>query len=193
MHARNSFRLFVTAALTLLLTACMTGGQRVTDFSDKSVVYGWLDIKEIDANRLHSVVIYQHKPVTDKPYYNVKVKKFEGGYLYYAFSFANGAYRTSSATGQKCLGPLCNNTIYSYDFGKQGDSTAVVLIDKPDVYNLGSYELQEVKTGFFSQGKFDAVPATKPPTERSMLNEMLKDAEGKPDIIARIERALQRL
>jgi hypothetical protein len=37
----------------------------VTDFNDRSLGYGWLNIKEVDANRLYAVDIYQYRPQTD--------------------------------------------------------------------------------------------------------------------------------
>jgi hypothetical protein len=177
--------------MTLLLSACVSsGGQRITDFSDRSVVYGWLDIEDVDANRLHNVTIFQFLPRTNTPYYNVKVTEFEDGYLYYAFSFAQGSYGLYSAAGQQCFG-LCGNTIYEYDFGKQGDNTARVRVTEPGVYSMGAYKLVEVDTGFFEQGKFEVVPTKQGPSDHQMLEAMLKDAEDKPQIAARIRAAMR--
>lgn len=179
------------ALLTLLLTGCIfPGGEQIKDFSDRSVGYGWLDIDDVDANRLHAVVIYQYVPKSSEPYYHVAVKKFEGGYLYYSFAFAKGAYGTYSATGQQCF-LLCGNTIYTYDFGKQGGSTAKVRIEQPGVYNFGSYQLREIKTGFFEQDKFEAVAAKNAPSDAQMLQEILKDAGDNPVMAERIRAALK--
>jgi hypothetical protein len=184
-------KLLQVTLLTLFLTACIsTGGERITDFSDRSVVYGWLDIKDVDANRLHNVTIFQFLPRTTTPYYNVKVTEFEDGYLYYAFSFAQGSYGLYSAAGQQCFG-LCGNTIYEYDFGKQGDNVARVRVGEPGVYAMGAYKLVEVDTGFFEQGKFEVVPTNNAPTEHQMLEAMLKDAEDKPQIAARLRAAMR--
>ena len=49
-----------------------------------------------------------------------------------------------------------------------------------------------MKTGFFQQGKFKAV-AVDGPSDREMLEEILKDAKGNPVIQARIEQALAAL
>lgn len=177
--------------LTLLLSGCVsTGGERVTDFTDRSVIYGWLDINEVDANRLHAVTIFQFLPRTDKPYFNVKVKEFEEGYLYYAFSFQAGSYGLYSAKGQQCFG-LCGNTIYEYDFGKQGDEIAKVRVAEPGVYKLGSYELREVDTGFFEQGQFEVIPTKRGPSDHQMLDAMLTDTQDKPLIAARIRAAMR--
>jgi hypothetical protein len=177
--------------LCVALLAGCAGTERVTDFSDRSVGYGWLDLSGVGANRLHSVVVYQLRPQIDKPYYHVKVKKFEGGYLYYSFAFPAGAFKTYSADGQQCLGPMCTNTTYTYNFGKQGDDVGAVLIEQPGVYHFGSYQLDKVKTGLFEQGKFDVTVPDDAPSQQAMLQEILKDAEDvDPIIAARIEDAL---
>lgn len=175
---------------SLFMTACVsTGGEKVTDFTDRSVIYGWLDIDDVDANNLYSVIVYQYVPKTDKPYFHVKVKEFEDGFLYYSFAFPNGSFGTYSAEGQYCLG-LCSNTVYTYEFGKQGDDYAKVRISEPGVYSLGSYKLKEVDTGLFEQGKFEIVPTKKAPSNYKLLEEMLKDAQDNPVIAARIRAAM---
>lgn len=170
---------------------CASGG-RVTDFTDRSVAYGWLDIGDVDANRLHSVVLYQLRPQTDTPYYNVKVVKFEGGYLYYAFSFPQGAIKLYEVSGQRCALILCTNSTFSYSFGRQG-SMASASIDEPGVYYLGALKLEDVKTGLFEAGKFNVDYTEAGPSQRQMLEAMLEDArELDPLVSARIEAALQR-
>ena len=175
------------------VAGCASSANKITDFTNRSVGYGWLDIKKIDANRLHSVVVYQYVPKIDKPYYHVAVKKFQGGYLFYSFSFPEGSFGAYSATGQQCLTVLCGNTVYTYEFGRQGGDVASVRIGEPGVYNFGSYALQEVKTGWFQQGKFDAVRAEGGPSEREMLEEILKEADDNPVIQQRLQAALQSL
>ena len=181
-------RLAIVLSVTLL-AACATGTQ-IKDFGNRSLGYGWLDIKEVDANRLHAVTIYQFRPVTDEPYYPTTVKAFKNGYLYYSMVLPNGAHKTVSASGQRCLGFLCSNTIYTYSFGKQGDEVGAIVIKSPGVYNMGSYKLRDVKTGFFEQGKFDAIPAVNAPSRRELLEEILKDAQDVPVVAARIRTEL---
>src|SRR5262245_10286206 len=115
-----SLKHLAAVGLAALLAACATGA-KVKDFTDRSVGYGWLDIKDVDANRLHAVGIYQYRPQTDKPYHSTAVKEFKNGYLYYTLTLVNGSHKTQSARGQQCPGFLCGNTIYTYSFGKQGD------------------------------------------------------------------------
>lgn len=183
--------------LALLLVAAVLAGcastTRITDFTDRSVGYGWLDIKEVDANRLHAVSIYQFRPRTDTPYYAAAVKELKGGWLYYTIALPNGSHKTESAAGQRCLGILCSNTRYQYSFGKQGDEVGAIVIKSPGVYHMGSYRLKEVKTGLFEQGKFEVVPATQGPSRREMLEEILKDSQDVPVIAERIRRELAQM
>jgi hypothetical protein len=175
----------------VLLAACATGTE-VTDFSDRSLGYGWLDIKDVEANRLHAVNIYQLRPLSTDPYYSTAVKEFKNGYLYYTMALKNGSHKTESASGQRCLGFLCGNTMYNYSFGKQGDEVGAVTIKSPGVYHLGSYRLTDMKTGFFEQGKFKVQPAANAPSQREMLEEILKDADDVPVMAARIKAELAR-
>lgn len=178
--------------LALLLAGCASG-TRITDFNDRSLGYGWLNIKEVDANRLHAVDIYQFRPQTAEPYYPTAVKEFRNGYLYYTMALPNGSHKTYSAAGQRCLGILCSNTTYKYSFGKQGDEVGAVVIRSPGVYHLGSYRLKEVKTGMFEQGKFEVLPATDAPSRRELLEEILKETQDVPVMAERIRRELAQL
>lgn len=176
----------------VLLAGCASSGTPITDFTNRSVGYGWLNIKDVEANRLHDVTIYQFRPHTTEPYYETNIKEFKGGYLYWAMTLPNGSHKTVSASGQRCLGIFCTNTVYRYSFGKQGDDVGAVVIKSPGVYHLGSYNLKEVETGFFEQGKFDVVAATNGPSKRELLEEILKDAD-EPVIVERIKRELAQL
>lgn len=176
----------------VLLAGCASG-TRITDFTDRSLGYGWLNIKDVEANRLYDVSVHQFRPLTDEPYYSAAVKEFKGGFLYWTMALPNGSHKTVSASGQRCLGILCSNTSYKYSFGKQGDDVGAITIRNPGVYHLGSYDLKDVKTGFFEPGKFSVVPATNAPSRREMLEEILKDAQDVPVIAERIKRELASL
>lgn len=177
---------FIFAAL--LLAGCGTT-TRIADFTDRSVGYGWLNIKDVDANRLTEVYIYQFRPHAAEPYYPTAIKEFKGGYLYWTMALPNGSHKTLSASGERCLGILCSGTTYKYSFGKQGDEVGAVTIKSPGVYHLGSYNLKDVKTGMFEQGRFEAVAAANAPSRRELLEEILKDAD-EPVIAERIKREL---
>ena len=182
-------RFILLCSAVLLIGGCASG-TKITDFTDRSVGYGWLNIKDVDANRLHDVSIYQYLPRTAEPYYGTSLKEFKNGYLYYTFGLPVGSHKTHSAAGQRCLGILCGNTVYKYSFGKQGDEVGTVVIKSPGVYHMGSYNLKEVKTGFFEAGKFEAIPATNGPSKKEMLEEILKDTQDNAVIADRIKREL---
>lgn len=186
------FKRLALVALALLLASCASGN-RITDFSDRSVGYGWLDIKEVSGNTLHEVDIYQFRPQIAEPHYYAAVKSFKDGFLYYTFALPNGAHKAVSASGQSCVAILCGNTIYKYSFGRQGDDVGAIVIKNPGVYHMGSYRLKSVKTGFFEQGKFEVLPAPNAPSRREMLEEILKDAQDTPVMAERIKRELAQL
>lgn len=175
--------------MAIFVSGCGTPGEKITDFSSRSLGYGWLNIDDVDANRLHSIIVYQYAPKNAKPYFHTAIQKFKGGYLFHSFGLQNGAFGAYSATGQYCLG-LCSNTVYKYTFGKQGADVARVRISQPGVYAFGSYNLKEIDTGFFGAGKFEAVPAENAPTDKEMLREILKKASGIPVMEQRIRAAL---
>jgi hypothetical protein len=177
--------------LTLTLAGCGSTGTRVTDFSDRSLGYGWLDIKDVSANRLHSVDIYQLRPRANEPYYAAAVREFKGGFLYYTMALPNGAFKLYSAAGQRCLGFLCSKVTYAYSFGKQGDDTGVI-ITAPGVYHFGSYKLKDAKSGLFEPGKFEILESANVPSKRELLEEILKYVD-EPPIAERIRRELAQL
>lgn len=180
-------------SILVFVAGCAAGATRVTDFTDRSVVFGWIDIGDVDANRLHAVQLYQLSPQTDAPYWNPKFVKFEGGYLYYAFSFPNGTFKLYELSGQRCVTILCGNTSFSYSFGRQGE-TAAVRVDSPGVHYIGAIKLADVKTGLFEAGKFDVQYTDQGPSERQMLEAMLADARDvDPLVVQRINARLQQL
>lgn len=186
MHRR--MLLLVSA---VLLAGCAT--THVTDFTDRSLAYGWLNIEGVGANRLDGVSIYQFRPQTSEPYYHAAVREFKGGYLYWTVAVPNGAYKTISASGQRCLGLLCSSTRYEYSFAKQGDDLGAVTIRAPGVYYLGSLDLKDVKTGLFDAARFQALPSPIAPGRREMLQEILDATQGNPVMAERIRRELAEL
>ena len=173
----------------LLLTGCMAGGERVEDFTNRSTAYGWVNIDEVDGNRLYEVMIKQYRPRTEAPYYSMGVKEFKGGFLFHTNALTNGSFKLDVARAQSCFG-LCSNTIYSYQFGSQGDEIGTAVIDQPGVYYLGSYDMVEENTGWLEQSKFSVKKAAKAPSRKEMLDAILADApQDHPVVAARIRGA----
>jgi len=190
---------FMLLIAVTLLAGC--AGTKVTDFTDRSLVYGWLDIEEINPNRINYVSIRQFKPKVEEPYYFAETTKFKDGILYYTWILPNGAHKAVSMQGRYCLvGPVfCSDTIYTYSLGKQDDEVGAVIIKNPGVYHLGSYKLKDVKVGFFEgfykPATFEVLPATNAPSKREMLEEILKDGGSSvPPLIAdRIKAELAKI
>lgn len=185
-------RIFLLASL-VVLSGCMSLGEEIKDYTDRSLIYGWIDIEEVDANRIHDVVFYQARPKTKEPYWYTGVEKFEGGWLFYHFGFPKGAYKLDNASGQSCLLFLCSNTIYTYEFGKQGADVGAIVIEKPGVYYAGSYSFKDVDTGWFEAAKFDVSKAKNPPSQKAMLEFLLtEDVPLEHAVVAeRIKKALR--
>jgi hypothetical protein len=175
-----------------LLTGCAGfGGSTITDYEQRSVVYGWIDIDDVDGNRLFSVVMRQYKPKTDKPFYHMALEKMDGGYLFYHYGFSNGAYKADTASAQTCVVILCGNTINEYSFGRQG-TDGTVVIERPGVYFIGGFKLVEEDTGFFEQAKFRVEPADNVPDRAKLLKVIQQNSpQGHSVLTQRIQNALK--
>lgn len=189
--------LFLRAAalLALVLLGACSSITQVTDFENRSLAYGWVDIKDVEINHVSSIFIQQYRPKTDAPFYTTGFKKYKDGYLFWTMALPVGSHKLDTIKGQSCLGFLCSNTFYTYSFGKQGDDVGAVVIKAPGVYHLGSYRMKNEKTGWLEEAKFQVLPAANAPTRREMLEEILKDKETQetPIIVDRIKRELARL
>ena len=184
---------FLSVVAVLIISGCVGGGgERITDYTNHSTVYGWVDIDEVDGNHLYNVIVKQYRPKTEAPYYFLGIEKFKGGYLFYTHATTNGAFKLDTARAQSCLGFMCSNTYYEYHFGSQGSDVGAVTIDKPGVYFLGSYELAEQKTGWFEQGKFNVVEAQNGPSRKEMLEAVLANAPRDHPIVAERIRTVMR-
>lgn len=188
------FNKVIVLGLIILVAGCASSGDSyITDYSNRSVAYGWLDVSDVDGNHMYDGAIKQFTPPTDKPYWTVATDEFEGGFLFYHYGLPNGAFKLDYVKMQSCLLFMCSNTYYTYDFGSQG-SVATVKMNKPGVYYLGSYKLTEVDTGWFQPGKFNIAPANKGPTQKQMLEYLLKDSPSEDPVVAkRLNNSLGKL
>lgn len=187
-------RAFILVSL-LSLSGCMsfTDGEEIKDFTNRSTVYGWLNVDDVDGNHLYDVVIKQFKPASKEPYYHVSIEKLKGGFLIYSNALPAGSFKLDNISLQSCMLFLCGNTYYTYNFGSQGD-VASTIINKPATYYIGSLKLKDENTGWFSPTKFSVTKATNGPTEKEMLEFILKDAPGEhPAISERINKKLRLL
>jgi len=185
------FKKVLVLGLALLMAGCASTGTPITDYTNRSIVYGWLDIDDVDGNHMYAGYIRQFSPPTKEPYYSTYIDEFEGGYLVYFYGLPNGAFKLDSVKMQSCLGFVCSNTVYTYNFGTQGN-VASVKIKKPGTYYLGSYKLAEEDTGIFEQSKFSVTKAKKGPSKKAMLKHILENAPNDHPVVAkRIEQSMR--
>jgi hypothetical protein len=156
------FGFFVFAACT---------GPQITDFSDRSLVYVWVNVDEARGNRVVGGSFRNLSPGDGGGSYPVGVEKLGDGFLIYHEGIADGPTKLNSVSVMSCIG-ICSNTINVYDFGSQGGDVAAANIRTRGVYDLGRYAIVSQRTGLFSPGVFD-VKATSGPSKRQILEFLL--------------------
>lgn len=190
------FRVLAILLLAVSVSSCTlifknNGGKKIASFEDRSVVYGWIDMTESGA-RLTKAVMEQLQPVRKDRYYTMGIIPYEKkGYILYHIGLPQGTFKLSGFAGYDCLFAfvLCDaGTIY--DLPKQG-STGGVVIKKPGVYYMGSYQYKHVKTRFWEGGKYDLVEAEKYPSREAMLRAIHQRlAITHPEPMGRLDAAL---
>jgi hypothetical protein len=185
------FKKFFLLGFIVLASGCASTGEKITDYTDRSLVYAWLDIDGVDGNHMYAAGVKQYKPATDKPYWGMDIDKFEGGFLLYHYGLPKGSYKLDYVKMQSCLGFVCGNTLYTYDFGAQGD-VGTAKINKPGTYYHGSYKMDEEDTGFFEQSKFSVKRTKGGPSQKQMLEHIQKKApSGHPELDERIAQSVR--
>lgn len=156
--------------LALFLASC-TGGPRevIKDHNARSVVYGWIDIKDVAGNRLLNVSFRQYSPPSKFPYRYASVKKFAGGYAFVMTGAPVGAFKINTVSTMGCLGVFCGNTINEYNFGSQGGGLGALTVRQPGAHFIGNIKLTKVRTGFFQPGAFSFQRARKAPARKQLL------------------------
>lgn len=181
---------FLLFSFAMLLAGCMGGGKPINDFTDRSVVYGYLDVSQINGNHLFSADIRQFSPQTDNPYLGMAIKKHEGGYLIYHYGAERGNFEFNSLSLQSCLAIICSNTINQYSFSGFGDAPGKVNATRPGVHYMGAFALKKERGGLFRVGEF-SVHRIAGPSKQGMLNTLLNDApDGHPIVTQRIRAAM---
>lgn len=185
---------YLLIVFTFLLAGCFGGGEKITDFSDRSTVYGWVDVSSVSGNHLYAVTMRKYSPRSDKPYYGMGIKKFQGGYLFWQHGFDRGAYEFDKMSLQSCLAIICSNTINEYQFGPFSDGPGKTVIRAPGVQFVGNFKLtRERRPGFFGRaGEFSVDRVRGGPSRAAMLKEILETGpDGHPVIDQRIRAAMR--
>ena len=177
--------LFLLLGLTVL-AAC--GAPQVTDFSNRSIGYAWINLDEANGNRVVGGSFRNLGQPRDTSISSVGVEKMGNGHLIYQFALLNGPNKVSTVDTMFCIG-LCGNTINVYDFGAQGGDIAAVNIRSRGVYDFGNYAIVTEGNGWFGPRRFD-VQRTNGPSKREILNFLMTVApeQQKPMIQAALNR-----
>ncbi len=169
-----------------ILTACT--GPQITDFSDRSVVFTWVNVDEARGNRVVGGSFRNLTPGSGGGVYPAGIEKLGNGYLIYHEGIANGPTKLNTVNAMFCVG-LCTNTVNVYDFGAQGGDIAAANIRARGVYDLGRYAIVSQRTGLFQPAVFDAQRISGP-SKREILEFLLPrvDPQQMPLIQAELNR-----
>ncbi len=181
-RAAIGFFFFVTA----FLSGCVTNNE-ITDFTNLSVVYGWVDLENAKGNEVVGGSIKGFNLPPDQNRYPIGYSKLGTGYVIFHVGVQNGPMKVNTIETMNCIG-LCGNVINVFDFGAQGGDILAANIKSQGVYFLGNFALVSPK-GLFAPREFDVVP-TKGPSKRQMLELILEVAaeQQKPLIRAELAR-----
>lgn len=180
---------FFAVALSLFLMGCATGTP-IKDFTNRSVVYSWIDISDVPGNALQMYEMRNLSAPREERYYQMGWQKLGGGYLVWHQGFNPGRYEGHRFQTMACAGPLCTNTINEYGFGPRGSSPVKTIVKGGDVHFAGCYKFYQTKRGFFRPGEFDTRKTTCGASKRQMLSIILQRAED-PVVVSRLKRAMQ--
>lgn len=177
--------LFLLLGLTVL-SACATN--QVTDFSNRSIGYAWVNLDEANGNRVIGGSFRNLGQPRESSISGAGVEKMGNGFLIYQFALLNGPNKLSTVDTMFCIG-LCGNTINVYDFGAQGSDVAAVNIRSRGAYNFGNYAIVTENNGWFGPRRFD-VQRTSGPSKRQILTFLMSIApeQQKPLIQAELNR-----
>lgn len=175
--------------LSLFLMGCATGTP-IKDFTNRSVVYTWIDVSDIPGNKLMMFEMRNLSAPQQEKYYQMGWEKLGSGYLVWHQGFNAGRYEAHRLQTMSCAGPLCSNTINEFGFGPDGTSTIKTLVKGGDVHFAGCYAFKRTKRGFFRPGEFDTRKAACGASKRQMLSVILQNAEN-PVVVQRIQRAMR--
>jgi len=177
--------LFLLLGLTLL-SAC--AGQQITDFSDRSVGYVWINLDDARGNKVVGGSFRNLQAPANTSVFGTGAQKFGNGFLLYHMGLPAGPTKLRTVDSMFCVG-LCGNTINVYDFGSQGGDVAAANIRARGVYDFGSYAIVSQSNGIFRPGSFD-VRRTNGPSKRQILQFLLQEAneQQRPLIQAELNR-----
>lgn len=178
--------LILAGILVMALTACTPA--YITDFTDRSVVYGWVSLKGAAGNKITGGSLRNYSQPANESIYPMGYAKLDDGYVVYHSGVAKGPVKINTISAMSCL-VLCGNTVNVYEFGVQGKGVGSAKIGNRGVYYLGSHQLDTGGFKLFGPRNFEVRPV-RGPSRRLMLEKILEEApeEQVPYIRAALNR-----
>jgi len=188
-----SSKLLLTILLIIGLASCtfyFSKSKYMDDQEDRNsiLIFGYLDDSEAPFT-MEWGDMKQVRPTTDEPYKELRSNN-EG--LFYLENLPAGLYKINSVSGpEKGL----SNSHWDWGLPEPHDDAAFKRLEltakKPGIYFVGSYKIKKVKDGgLFGIDKYETI-ATKRPSEKQVLKQLItyaKDTKWENAIKQRIKR-----
>ena len=194
-------RLTRLCILVLLIAITLSGcvsSKRVTDLSDRSVGYAFINLDRAVGNRLvGGSFVNDAIPNGSGNVFPFGVQRLGNGFLVYQFALRPGQNRLRYVRTMNCAG-LCTQRVNAYDFGDEPDGAGAATVTGRGVYDLGSYALASKSNpllravgldGVLGRASFDILPIQGPSRQQvlQLLLDVAPEAQ-KPLIQAEIAR-----
>ena len=166
---KRFYLLLVLASIFTIGCGGISKQLETNDPGSTSLVYGHIDMGKAPCE-LGWLDLKQVLPVTDKPYWHVRIDKG----AFYDETIRPGSYQMSGLGGAgKGFLIFSSNTVYTFNFPVQ---TEGFRVDQPGkLHYLGSWKITS-KGDFFSSS-YSIVP-TASPTEKEILEIVLPRSKG---------------
>ena len=165
-------RLFVVLSFLLIIGGC--AGARVDPKNESvSLVYGYFDMKGAPSS-LEWVSIKRYGG--DEPAF-YRIRTYDG--LFFHVGVEPGSYQVEQFGGVGGI-PLLTRRDFVYNFGTRGRNGSAVRVQRPSIYFMGAFKYVDHPGGFFKADTFD-MEATKQPTEKEVLQRLIKELEADKD------------
>lgn len=174
-------RLAVVGLALALLSGCSMGKYAKEQSDDNTVLLvGSFDASE-GPFKLQRGSIQQVRPANrSKPYRDVRIVKADN--IFYRENLPTGLYKLHSVGGREKALLLWSNNFWTWGFPKDQDDPAAkfnqVRAEKPGIYYVGSYKIRVVREGGFLTPTTYATDLMDSPSEKEVLESLLKYTEG---------------
>lgn len=174
-----------------VLAGC--AGMAEKRLEETSTVYGWIKISGTPGStHINSFYLKQAAPVRyNAPEYLAKAIEFEGGYLFWTHDAIDGVVVNSRFLSKNCLAGRfigCSEQPTEYRWDGKGQA-GKAEIPTPGTYFMGAYDVYDRTKGIISFLRYDAKPAESSPSQKAMLEAILKNSPKRYE--DRLNQALQ--